>query len=88
MKNYNLRPCPFCGGEAIFKVISTVASTSKCGVTFNVQCAKCLTPAPTGHIPEISLLLYEDGEFKITKDEREYAARWWNGTIRDVGGKS
>ena len=88
MKNYDLRPCPFCGGKAIFRVINTVASAGRCGVTFNVTCAKCRTSTPTKHIPEISLLLYEDGEFKITKDEREYAAQCWNGTIHDVGGES
>lgn len=88
MKNYNLRPCPFCGGNAIFKVINTVASASRSGMTFNVQCAECRTSAPTGHIPEISLKLYEDGSLEIIKDEREYAAQWWNGTIHEVGGKS
>ena len=87
MKNFNLRPCPFCGGKAIFKIINTVASASRSGMTFCVQCAKCGARAPSGHVSEISFQLYDDGELKITKDERTYEARRWNGTIHEVGGK-
>lgn len=85
MKDYNLRPCPFCGGNAVFKVITTIASTSKSGMTFCVQCTKCGARAPSGHVSEISFQLYDDGELKITKDERSYEAAWWNGTIHKNG---
>ena len=85
MENYNLRPCPFCGGNAVFKVNGTISSPSKSAMTFCVQCVKCGARAPSGHVSEISFKLYDDGELKITKDERSYEAAWWNGIIHKTG---
>lgn len=82
---YELRDCPFCGGNPIFKTMILFSKSSECGLEFNVGCAKCGASAPVQHIPEIKFNLMEDGEVLVVKDERYYAAATWNGTIHEVG---
>ena len=73
-----LKPCPFCDSKAIFHTFDTVCGHSKCGFHFGVKCAKCDTMAPSSKVFEFHIVLMEDGEIRITRDDRKEAADAWN----------
>lgn len=73
-----LKPCPFCDSKAIFHTFDTVYGRSKCGFHFGVMCAKCDTRAPSSKVFEFHIALMEDGEIRITRDDRKEAADAWN----------
>ena len=41
-----LKPCPFCGGNAMFLTITNKSSHSAVGVMFKIKCMKCGTELP------------------------------------------
>ena len=73
-----LKSCPFCDGKAIFHTFDTYYGQSKCGFHFYVKCAKCDTIAPSSKVFEFCIVLMENGEIRITKDDRKEAADVWN----------
>lgn len=81
MDKIELKPCPFCGGEAIFRFISTYSSGGdRCiGYDFKIVCSNCGITLPSRY--EIRFRIKEDGEFVIEKDDREKAANDWNRRI-------
>ena len=78
--NYNerLMPCPFCGGKANMITAGNTSTHYDAGFTFGVECSECGTSLPW--IRELRITL-EDGELKITKDERDRAVEEWNRRI-------
>lgn len=71
-----LKPCPFCGSEAIFWTVSNKATNSSAGVQFKIKCEKCGTEYPK--IYECEMYLDTDGNISTGKDERAQAAADWN----------
>lgn len=39
--NYSLKLCPFCGGKAIFKVLSNFSNNVYVGFDYTIECSKC-----------------------------------------------
>lgn len=78
--NYNerLMPCPFCGGKANMITITNGSTHHDASFTFGIECSECGTSLPWVHELRATL---EDGELKITKDEREKAVEEWNRRI-------
>ena len=44
-----LKPCPFCGGNAMFLTITNKSSHSAVGVMFKIKCMKCGTELPKSY---------------------------------------
>ena len=44
-----LKPCPFCGGKAMFLTITNKSSHSAVGVMFKIKCMKCGTEFPKSY---------------------------------------
>ena len=76
MGSRRLKDCPFCGGEAYFRVTSNgiCAETRKIG--FQIECKVCRVSIPKTY--EIELTIDENGDIKTLKDERGIAAGKWN----------
>lgn len=76
--NYNerLMPCPFCGGKANMITTANGSTHHDVSFTFGIECSECGTCLPWARELRATL---EDGELKITKDEREKAVEEWNG---------
>ncbi len=73
----NLKPCPFCGGEAVFRVTSTVTRGGGIvGYTFVVGCNRCGISLPKTYTIEFSI--NEKGELIPNRDDRETALELWN----------
>jgi hypothetical protein len=72
-----LKPCPFCGGEAKFftKTYSS-KGTHKCW-DFGIYCSLCNLVSPrTDYHLEIDF--GSDGDIEIIQDDRSLAASMWN----------
>lgn len=75
--NYNerLMPCPFCGGKANMITTTNGSTHHDVSFTFGIECSECGTSLPWVHELRAAL---ENGELKITKDERDKAVEEWN----------
>lgn len=80
-KDYNLRPCPFCGGHASFRA-QECSSRSNTSISFVIECDKCGTQAPVSQLSEVAFAINRDGSIKITSDDRQMEADVWNGVYR------
>lgn len=54
-----LKPCPFCGGKAMFLTIANKSSHSAVGVMFKIKCMKCGTELPKSY--ECEMYMDQDG---------------------------
>lgn len=45
----SLKPCPFCGGKAMFLTIRNKPLHSDVGVMFKIKCMKCGTELPKSY---------------------------------------
>lgn len=76
MEDMKLKPCPFCGGKAYFRVFSN-SSTHHCvGFDFGIECQKCGITLPNRFKVEFSL--NDCGGINPLNDEREKALKQWN----------
>lgn len=73
----DLKPCPFCGGTAIFKQTSYGTAERSVRLGFEVACGKCGATEPQGH-GEILIKLSETGSLNPWRDCRAKAAVAWN----------
>lgn len=73
-----LKPCPFCGKPASFKVFTVMHTNSTIGWNFSVGCDTCRVFAPPDRSFKLEVNLDKDGEVTVTKDEREAAQNAWN----------
>lgn len=76
MGDMELKPCPFCGGRALFKTVSSTASHYSAVFSFKVECGKCGTSLPRRYSVVFGLSV--DGVIKPDRDERCQAAEAWN----------
>lgn len=76
-----LKPCPFCGGNAIFLTITNKSSHSAVGVMFKIKCMKCGTELPKSY--ECEMYMDQDGGIRTGKDERTKATTDWNRRAND-----
>ena len=76
MDKPELKPCPFCGGKPQLCTLSNSSSHFGVGFEFEIACTSCKIKLPNRF--EILLHLEENGELKITKDDREIAVAAWN----------
>lgn len=72
-----LKPCPFCGGKAMFLTIANKSSHSAVGVMFKIKCTKCGTELPKSY--ECEMYMDQDGGIRTGKDERTKAITDWTG---------
>ena len=76
-----LKPCPFCGGKAVFATTSNMSSHSCVGVTFKITCTQCRTEFPKSY--ECEMYMNQDGNIQTRKDERLKAVADWNRRTND-----
>lgn len=78
-----LKPCPFCGGEAMFLRKSYMMSGSARGWAFGVCCKKCgVTLKKTDYRLEVDFEC--SGEITVTVDERPQATDDWNRRVNNA----
>lgn len=70
-----LKPCPFCGGKAVFHTESNSATHHCVGFAFKIEC-ECGMELPGTYHVEFSLK--ESGEINVFNDERPEAVEKWN----------
>ena len=79
--NESLKPCPFCGGKAMFLTIRNKPLHSDVGVMFKIKCMKCGTEPPKSY--ECEMYMDQDGGIRTGKDERTKATADWNRRAND-----
>lgn len=72
-----LKPCPFCGGEAMFLVKSRTERGITNGYGFGICCEKCGVTTPKLDY-RLELNINSTGEIEVTHDERPLAIEAWN----------
>lgn len=78
----NLKPCPFCGGEAKFLIKCHMDRGITRGYNFGICCTKCgISTTKTNY--GIELQLNSNGEIETTLDERPLAVEAWNRRVND-----
>lgn len=77
-----LKPCPFCGGNAMFLRKAYTMNDYIRGWRFTVCCKKCPVTLPkTDYRFEVEFEC--SGEIKIVTDERQQATEDWNRMVND-----
>lgn len=72
-----LKPCPFCGGEAHFLIKCSLEHGTTRGWEFGIYCSECnVTTAKTNYRLEIRL--GDLGHITEIVDERQMAVEAWN----------
>lgn len=71
----NLKPCPFCGGEARIETYDVEAKIKYAIFKFELRCRKCNIPSITG---TLEVYLFDNGDIAVNKDGRERAIAAWN----------
>lgn len=71
-----LKPCPFCGGEAEYRVNNNGYSANGIIISFGIVCPKCDVKLPKNYI--VKLHMDSTGEIVFGEDEREDAVAKWN----------
>lgn len=71
-----LKPCPFCGGEAMFVLTEKDSSLFGIGFKFEICCQKGGARLPKQY--KMELRLHRNGDVKFTRDDREVAVSEWN----------
>lgn len=74
--NEKLKPCPFCAGNAMFKLISVRPQFNVADFKFRIMCSKCGIEYQKDY--ECNVCLGSDGELFMGKDERAQAISDWN----------
>lgn len=74
-----LKPCPFCGGKAIFRTISNTSDNYSVGFAFEIKCEDCGMKSPSKF--NVNFGLTEDGEINVLNDRRYDAISRWNNRI-------
>lgn len=75
-QNEQLKPCPFCAGKAMFKLIYVDTQFNVAKFRFAIMCSKCGTEYQKEY--ECNTCLGSDGELFMGKDERAQAISDWN----------
>ena len=78
-----LKPCPFCGGEAAFTQTGTGYESNSVYLDFKISCKKCGAVAPKSR-GRMWMNIGSSGKLNVWKDERAFAEKAWNGRSNDV----
>ena len=73
-----LKPCPFCGGEAVFKCCSTGHSGGDISWSYKVHCISCGVEVPSRAEFKTTFRIGNDGKISFVNDDRWKAAELWN----------
>ena len=72
-----LKPCPFCGGTAVF-VKKSIGHGGGCAIfDFEISCDSCSAKAPEAY-GCIEFYLDQCGEVKVRIDQRAQVIEAWN----------
>lgn len=78
-----LKPCPFCGGEAIIEQTAYgTADLSSVRLSFAIRCKRCGASAPNA-CGYIAINLSNNGELNAWHDDRNPATAAWNRRAND-----
>lgn len=78
-KKIELKPCPFCGRKAEFKIRSNLSSHSEVGFDFTIKCSECDIEIPRTY--RVTLTIGMSGQINAKIDERQKAMDDWNRRI-------
>ena len=77
---FDLKPCPFCGGKAVFETVSTDSSSYGVSFTYTIKCSKCgCTPFKDNSV--MTVFLTKDGDVIRTAEsqaKQERLVKEWN----------
>ena len=89
--NYKLKPCPFCGGKAIFQVISNFSNNVYVGFDYTIKCSKCGC-SPFEKLTRAEYFLSQkDGDIIIESSSQirqQNLVKKWNDRPTEKGGAS
>lgn len=71
-----LKPCPFCGGKAVFDTVSNLSSHYEVGFEFEIECKNCGAKLPKRY--KVKFSLTDSGGINPLYDDRDRAAEEWN----------
>lgn len=74
MAEIKLRPCPFCGGEAVFKIQKICSVSALLAAEIEVECSECKIRLPGRYYLFVNE--NENGEFSLTSDQQKAADAW------------
>lgn len=79
----SLKPCPFCGGKAIFRIDRAIGTDMKdAKFLFNIQCDKCGASFP--RLYSVVCRVDDEGNFTtLLPDERQKAIADWNRRVNN-----
>ena len=77
-----LKPCPFCGGEATFSINATKSGNGQVGFEFSIRCSRCNATVPRAK-QSVCLSMWADGSINLVDDGRGKAAAAWNERAND-----
>lgn len=87
--NYKLKPCPFCGGNAIFSVISNFSNHQYVGFDYTIKCSECgCSPFETNTRAEY-FLSKNNGDIIIegtSQIRQQELVKKWNNRPTEKGG--
>ncbi len=75
-EGFRLKPCPFCGGEAVFIPKSNHSSNRGIGCDFKIECQDC--GVSMREMYKVEFRLTKGGFLNSYHDERKQAATIWN----------
>lgn len=77
MEEIELKPCPFCGGKAEYKIDKSYKWGTTRGWQFGIKCTNCMMELPMRDFV-VTVDLESNGEIAFDKDDRKKAADMWN----------
>lgn len=76
MDENKLKPCPFCGGKAVFQIKSNGSSHYDVHFEFTIKCQKCGCELPKTY--SFAFTLGDCGQIIPQNDQRKKALELWN----------
>ena len=76
MEDIELKPCPFCGGKAVFTPKSNGSSHYDVHFDFTIKCQGCGCELPKQY--SLSFTLGDCGQVIPQNDQRKEAIEQWN----------
>lgn len=73
--------CPWCGGGAYVKILTSVSSSTAVGYEFTIACRGCGATLPGKY--HIGFKITETGAISVSPDEREQAVNDWNRRVNN-----
>lgn len=77
MDEIKLKPCPFCGGEAVYIIDKNYIRCTAHEWQFGIKCTNCMVELPVRDFI-VTVGMKSNGEIVFTKDDRKKAADMWN----------